>query len=361
MTLNFLICPNLPKILSSIVRKSLCEIDDIVTEVSGITEANVVICQPSEYNRYQYLIENMDDVSIVTPLWAFYSSVKHVIEDPCSYSANPQLIFSGLTINIRHLDHCCMTDFYSEMIAYFGGRVIDDSIEHSTHTVMETKPCQSASALHHEKIDIAELASLPLNLKSVNVFVNAFLKIQEQGSNSASLMKEDCGLMIKRHPSNHYVSYSWLDACIAHLKKLPEEPHYSAYKDIDSNPPRYDTIERKVVLNDTNYENRTNESQPLKGTSFVVSKGIIGESKMVNDRIQIDVDILLLASILLFHHDINTIVVATPATTIPKNDFMHSTFFLTIMTLIYFHRHLCDLNVFMSSSIYLLIYAFFVH
>jgi hypothetical protein len=279
MTLNFFICPNLPKILSSIVRKSLCEIHDIVTEVSGISEANVVICQPSEYTRYQRLLENMDDVSIVTPLWAFYSSVKHVIEDPCSYSANPQLIFSGLTINIRHLDHCCMTDFYSEMIAYFGGRVIDDSIEHSTHTVMETKPCQSASALHHEEIDIAELASLPLNITSISVFANAFFEIKEQGSNSAV----DCSLMIKRHPLNHYVSYSWLDACIAQLRKLPEESYYTAYKNINSHPPRYDTIERKVVLNDSKYENRTNKSQPLKGTSFVVSKRISGESKKVND------------------------------------------------------------------------------
>jgi hypothetical protein len=283
MTLNFLICPNLPKILSSIVRQSLCEIHDIVTEVSGISEANVIICQPFEYTRYQYLIENTDDVSIVTPLWAFYSSVKHVIEDPCSYSANPQLIFSGLTINIHHLDHCCMTDFYSEMIAYFGGRVIDDSTEHSTHTVMETKPCQSASALHHEEIDIAELASLRLNLKSVNVFVNAFFEIKEQGSNSASGMKEDCSLMIKRHPSNHYVSYSWLDACIAQLKKLPEEPYYTASKDINSHPPRYDTIERNVVLNDSTYENRTNKSQPLKGTSFIISKRISVETKKVND------------------------------------------------------------------------------
>ena len=87
--------------------------------------------------------------------------------------------------------------------------------------------------------------------------------------------------MIKRHPSNHYVSYSWLDACIAQLKKLSEEPFYTVYKDVNSHPPRYDTIERKVVLYDSNCENRTNKSQPLKGTSFVVSKKIIGETKKV--------------------------------------------------------------------------------
>lgn len=280
MTLHVLICPRLPKILESIVRKSLSGIQDI-NEVMGISEANVVVCEPSEFVVYQSLTEQMDEMSIVNPLWAFYSSARLYIEDPVLYSAHPQLIFSGLTINIRHLDHCCMTDFYSNMIAYFGGRVIDDSTEYSTHTVMETKPFQSASLLHHEDIDIADLVSLPLNLTSINVFVDAFFMISGQGCDSALVTEEESSLKIKRYQSNHCVSYSWLDACIAQLKKLPEEPYYTVYKGISSNPPRYDTIGKKVVQNDNDFDSRTNESEPLTGTSFLVSKRIGGVKKKV--------------------------------------------------------------------------------
>lgn len=278
MTLHILICPRLPKILKSIVRKSLNGIQDI-NEVMGISEANVVVCEPSEFVLYQSLTEH--DTSIVTPLWAFYSSARLCIEDPGLYRAHPQLIFSGLTINICHLDHCCMTDFYSNMIAYFGGRVIDDSSEYSTHTIMETKPCQSAPLLHHEEIDVSKLVSSPLNLTSIDVFVDAFFMISGQGYDSALVTEEDSSLKIKRYQSNHCVSYSWLDACIAQLKKLPEEPYYTVYKGINSHPPRYDTIGKKVVQNDYDFDSRRNESQPLKGTSFLVSKRVRGVNRKV--------------------------------------------------------------------------------
>ena len=117
-----------------------------------------------------------------------------------------------------------MTDFYSNMTHHFRGRANNDSTKYSTHTVMETKLFQSP---HHEEICTAKLISMPLNLASIDVFVNAFFKIHEQENNSALLSEKDCILKIKGYQSNHNVSYSWLDACIAHMEKLPEEPYFT--------------------------------------------------------------------------------------------------------------------------------------
>lgn len=263
MPLHCFICPSLLPLQKSVIRDSIHHFAGKITEVTSVDDAKVIICQPVDCIRYAPPIESCDIVFLVTQHWIFNSVLKKRIEPFYPYYPDPNLIFSGLSFDMRHLDDCTMTDFYSEVILFFGGRIITDSTEHASHIVMETKPFE-ASELH--------LASPKCAASQIVVFLDSFqLSCGENGGSSTS-ENDEMASEIRSSVSSHTVSYSWLDACITQRTKLREEVFYTYKKESDILIPFKSTKTKKNSLVDHYFLDRINTTRPLQGISLLISR-----------------------------------------------------------------------------------------
>lgn len=263
MPLQCFICPELLPIQKGVIRDSICHFAGKITEVTSIEDAKVIICQPVNCIRYAPPVESCNIIFLVSQHWILNSVLKQRIEPFYPYYPDANLIFSGLSFDMRHLDDCTMTDFYSEVVMFFGGRVISDSTEHATHVVMETKPFE-ASELH--------LASPKCAASQIVGFLDNFLS--NSGRNGASSSSENVEMAseIRSSVSSHTVSYSWLDACITQRTKLREDAFYTHSKECDTLIPVKSTKIKKNRLADNEFLDRINTTRPLQGFSLLISR-----------------------------------------------------------------------------------------
>lgn len=259
MPLHCFICPQLLPVQKSVIRDSIRQFAGKITEVTSISDAKVIICQPVDCIRYAPPVECYNIIFLVTQHWIFTSVLKQRIEPFYPYYPDPNLIFSGLSFDMRHLDDCTMTDFYSEVILFFGGRIIIDLNEHATHIVMETKPFE-ASELH--------LASPECAASQIVVFLDSF----KSNCGLLSSENDEMDLEIRSSVSSHTVSYSWLDACITQRTKLREDAFYTHLKECDVQIPFKSIKMKKNGLVDNDFLDRTNTTRPLQGISLLISR-----------------------------------------------------------------------------------------
>ena len=272
MILRYFVCPVTPRILVEIVKAALSQFHNEINESGLVTESQIIICQPSEFLRYSILTRDIENVDIVTLLWVFYSCAKKKLLPFESYTADPRLIFSGLSFNTQHLDDCCMTDMYKDVIVFFGGRITDGQTDCATHTIMETKPYNSNCRSEATTITFEILASTPISVDSLLLFVDAYCQISNQSSRVSQTRSEVKENIIVNSSGTHTVSYSWLDDCISQKVKLPESAYYTTPKDHDC---RQSTSKIEGnQMSDCEFLNRNNESLPLQGVSVNVSKKI---------------------------------------------------------------------------------------
>lgn len=275
MRRNYYICDHVSHAFKSIIRDILSQFAVLGQESAEAADATIIICQPSRFLLYSLLQVSDNEVSIVTPLWAFYSSIKKVLQPLEFYSADPKMIFSGLCINIYHLDDCSMTDFYSNVILIFGGRICDHLTDDTTHTVMETKPLDMKQSFLHTEISVSKLESLKLNLRTLSIFVNYFYQIEEVSENNAFVViKDEREYFLSTNSEVRTVSYSWLDSCISQRKKLPETDFYTVSKKYDQQNQEFKIRRRAVDPIDEEYDCRRNKSLPLHSTYLIVSNRI---------------------------------------------------------------------------------------
>ena len=192
-------------------------------------------------------------------------------------NVNPRMIFSGLVFNTSHLDDCSMTNFYSDVIVLFGGRICEHLRDDTTHTVTETQPLQKKQLLVPIIVSDKDLKLIPLNLMTLSIFVNYFYQIEGEGEGGimpiTSIQDErlhfqSSGSLVRT------VSYSWLDSCISQRKKLPEIDFYTVPKNINKQNQESTMIKRDLNCTDDEYNCKLNTSLPLSSTFVLVSDKI---------------------------------------------------------------------------------------
>ena len=277
MKRNYFICDHVSHVFEPLIKKILSQLYTSGEECTAPTDAAIVICQPSRFLVYSVLQTTDNDVSIVTPLWVFYSYVKQTLLPPEFFCANPRMIFSGLVFHINHLDDCSMTNFYSDVILFFGGRICNHLTDDTTHSIMETRPLPLIHLHVPNNISDCDLKLIPLNLMTLSIFVNYFYQIEGEGEGGimpiTSIQDErlhfqSSGSLVRT------VSYSWLDSCISQRKKLPEIDFYTVPKNINKQNQESTMIKRDLNCTDDEYNCRLNISLPLSSTFVLVSDKI---------------------------------------------------------------------------------------
>ena len=268
---TYFICHLVPDIFRTIVRNALSRLAADIEE-TAVTDAAVIICQSSQFSLYSYMQSSDHDVSIVTPLWGLYSLLNEDLQPLHYYSANPQMLFSGMCFDIFHLDNCSMTDFYASVILFFGGRIAVASTEFTTHRILELQPSKRKHPLTQIDISLSELSLMSFNSATVSLFVNYFFQLAGKGDSSKVTVRDERGFLSIEGCATRTVSFSWLDACITQRCILPETDFYTSSKHAQGRqfqPPRKvsDTPEKEFV-------ERTNFSQPLKESYIIVCQRI---------------------------------------------------------------------------------------
>ena len=282
MKRNYFICEHVSHVFRPLMKEILTQLYTSGEESATPSDAAIIICQPSRFLVYSVLHTTDNDVSIVTPLWVFYSSVKQTLLPTEFYSADPRMIFSGLVFNTSHLDDCCMTNFYSDVIVLFGGRICEHLRDDTTHTVTETQPLQKKQLLVPIIVSDKDLKLIPLNLMTLSIFVNCFYQVEgEEGIMPITSIQDERAHFLSSGSAVRTVSYSWLDSCISQRKKLPETDFYTVPKKLDRENQESGMMKRDLSCTDDEYDCRLNTSLPISSSFVLVSDKISKMKKKV--------------------------------------------------------------------------------
>lgn len=247
----FFICDRFPEPFANEIRESLSTFAATEQETLEATEASIIISQSTEYCRHTSAKSNCENVFIVTACWALCSATMKSLEPPNFYSADPLKIFSGLSINLSSLGNCNLTDFYSSVISFYGGRT--------------TSGCSDWGARN---------------------IISVMTKSPGGGSDS-NIHDQSYRYGIETRNNIYNVSYTWLDSCILQKKKVPMEGFYMTSDNnisVTLSPFRKKDQEMAFICKELYLKNLP--LAPLRGKSVLVSKQLSSVDRKVRSLTQ---------------------------------------------------------------------------